>query len=298
MNDFELQPWEVPQGTEVGDAQTFVTFGPLLFQGLPTMFRLRLVAFGERFNVVFVRPQESQTNYVLLREEKAIPLGFKAKVSQTKAARSITEEPGWTFGQLFRVEGQFCVVRGKQGFWLPPNLQDGNVTEFRVKTAPRVTDNSSAVMWNWLQNEWSKPESEVRFSWNWHGWNKDDKHRFYCEQVPSWRELHDLMRWVAQVEGLPEGATWWRDHIYLIGHPELEARLSLWGEVLRPRFRHFKPFPAKSPLCLVQHSQAVLTHPLVEGQETSSHEQLEARFRLREWLELNAPDRIETLLAS
>ncbi len=295
MNDFELQPWEVREGTETGDAETFVTFGPLLFHGLPTMFRLRLVAFGEKFNVVFVRPQESQTNYVLLREEKAIPLGFKAKVSHTKAARSVTEESGWTFGQLFRVQGQFRVVRGKQGFWLPPHLQDGNVTEFRVKTFSQTTDNSSDAVWKWLQNQWSKPESEVRFSWNWQGWNKEDKHRFYCEHVPGWRELHDLMRWVAQVEGLPEGTNWWESHIYLIGHPEIEARLSLWSEVIFRQFRGFKPFPAKSPLCLVQHSQAVLEHPHVEGQTTSSHEQLEARFKLREWLERNAPERMDLL---
>lgn len=295
MSDFELQPWEVPKGAEVGDAETFVTFGPLLFQCLPTMFRLRLVAFGERFNVVFVRPQECQTNYVLLREGKAIPLSLRAKVSQTKAARLVTEESGWTFGQLFRVEGQFCVLRGQQGFWLPPDLQGGDVTEFRAKSAPHATDKSPSVVWDWLEKQWSKPTSEVRFSWDWHRWNKEDKHHFYCKHVPNWRELHDLMRWVAQVEGLPEGATWWEGHIYLIEHPEIETRLSLWSEVLFQQFQGFKSFPQNSPLCLAQHSEAMLEHPHVEGQETSSHERIEARLRLREWLQQNAPDRMDLL---
>ncbi len=200
----------------------------------------------------------------------------------------------FSYGRIFHLEDEICLMRGKEVGWLSPL---GDLVPFRVPFNPMA--GSSLQLFEWLQKEWNKPKSEVRFSYNWNCLNQEEQHEFYCQRVPRWREIHELMRCVVQLEGLPIGQLWWLEHIDWPEEPEAAKRLERWGVVLHSHFGTFwsgKDFSVNSPQCLLQDFDKADSWLHVKGVVTSSHERIEARLQLRQWLEHFAPDEIERLL--
>ena len=70
MNEFRLEPWEVPRCVEVADDLPCVSIGPLVWKGAQRMFSLKLVSWDANHNIAFFRANNRSTNYVILRAPK------------------------------------------------------------------------------------------------------------------------------------------------------------------------------------------------------------------------------------
>jgi len=304
MSDFELEAWEVPPGIEQGGSEPYAPIGPLSWKGRQMMFSFRLVNWDDIRNVAFFRAQNGGINHVILDGAGfCIPWLFPSDLTQDKVAdilRDSLNGKQFHYGRLFQVEDGLCIVEGKRIGWL--NLR-ADLTILLVPFNPMV--GQSERVFEWLQGQLNKPNSEVRFSYDWSCMGEEQIYQFYCECIPRWREIHEVMTWVAQLEGLPDGHPWWPNRIRLPEAPEIEKRLAMWGKAL---YFLFQPdgrrlfwelrFPKNSPKCLLKHFHGASSNIHIYGASASAHQRLEARLQLREWLEANAPDQIEKLLSS
>ena len=301
MSDFALESWEVPPGVDVGKAKTFGPVGPFAWKGARMMFLLKLVPVDSTRSMVFFRANNQSKNYAVVSGgDTCQPTLLASQSPPEKAVRVLKHVIGsgeGCFGRVFYLEGELCVARKKSMGWLKPV---GYLAEFRVPFNPMA--GQSVRVFEWLRKEWSKPKSEARFAYEWSRLDAEQTHEYYCQHVPHWREVHDLMRLVAQMEGLPEGQRWWHDHIELPDDPEREARFLSWGarfwEHYIGQYWSSKPFPSKSAKCLLESFETACYTANVKGTVTTAHERLEARLQLRDWLERNAPERMEELLPS
>ena len=300
MSEFKLEEWEVPPGVNgagAADAEPPLTCGPLRWKGGMTTFTLKLapVSLNSATCLIFFRANNSEKNYVIVSSGAICELSlFPADISQDDMKAALEEAIKGTrssFGRLFYVQDEVCIVREKVACWVVPSDQ---MVIFRVPFNPMA--GPSSRMFSWLQQEWKRLNSEVRFAWSWKRFSLDEKHEFFCEHVDCWREVHAMMRWVAQLEGLPDGTRWWLDFVELPDLPAVEKRLLLWGEIVEMHYSWLFNWPPESaPLCLLDYFECAVCHINIYGAATSTHERLEARLKLREWLERNAPERMEGL---
>lgn len=202
---------------------------------------------------------------------------FNAQLDSGKLERVVRKalkREEFSFGRMFHIEGQTCLVRRNETVWVAPRSQQlGSVFGFPFDALIEP----SAHVFDWLRGEWNNLDSEVRFAWEWNRQTSSERHQFLEECVPRWRELFEVMRAAAIVEELPENANWILDHVDMRNHsPELLARLKPWRELLTSHFLPFEPFPDSAPECLRDYFQFISTHVSVEGENATLHEQLEA----------------------
>jgi len=134
---------------------------------------------------------------------------------------------------------------------------------------------------------------------------------------PALSELMQLMRWIIQWESatteLGSECAWmlqgegntivtYRDEgervfRHMLRGNDVPASIVAWQRLL---LRHFqRPLNRDDwPLCVLPQLEHCVPASEVRVLLPTFHERLEARLQLRQWLEQNAPDQIETLLPS
>lgn len=185
-------------------------------------------------------------------------------------------------------------------------LFDWNLSAMLLEPLPLVE--------NELWREWQNTESDARFAWNWARWSYHERLSRLCNSIVDTSELSPLMKAILQcsltlwdsgpawIWGLPRDPTQ-HTRLYNPGfvksasHPPDVLR---WQECLYAYF-----VPALRQDWLDSHrcarkfwnEQRELARVQVDEPPTS-HERLEARLQLRQWLEQNAPEQIDKLLLS
>lgn len=295
MNEFLLEAWEVPVGRDATKTPARVEFGPVEWNGEKTMISALGVRLQSREVVAFFHPDGVEANFAVLQGQSLCPFSSQLDIGKLeRIVRQSIKGEQFSCGRLFYLEGQTCLLSPRETVWVAPRSQQwDSVFSFPFdamkEPSPRV--------FQWLQQQWNEPHSEVRFAWEWNRKNAQERHEFLEATVWRWRELFDVMRAAAIIEELPEHASWILDHVDTHNHsPELLARLKPWRELIETHFLPFEPLPDSAPECLRDYFQFVSNHIQVEGENCSERQHLEARLELRQWLEHNAPDEIERLL--
>ena len=294
MSEFALEPWEVPPHVDASKKPVRADFAPVEWSGEKTFVSALGMRLQSREVVAFFHPINVEANFAVLKGQALCP--FSPQLDSGKLERIVRKAikgDEFSFGRLFHIEGQTCLLRANETAWVAPRKQQFDSVfsfPFDVLTEP------SSRVFDWLQTQWKTSDSEVRFSWEWNRKTSTERHTFLEEHVPRWRELFDVMRAAAIVAGLPESATWILDHVDTHNHSlELLARLKPWRELLITHFLPCAPFPDSAPECLRDYFRFISNHVSVQGEESTQHERIEGHLRLREWLQHNAPDRMDLL---
>ena len=289
--NFELETWEIPPDADADNLSVAIEFGPVEWQGEPTLVSARWLelASGEAF--AFFRPHSDPINFVVTREDNT-PLRIARKHVNSKVlgriARVAPCEASSHFGRLFYCHGECLIFREGRGHW---ESQDFWQQEAPLEIPFIAMREPSVHVFDWLQKQWSDLDSELRLSWEWRRKDELEKIRNFDSIIPRWREIHDLMNAVALAVELPEGQRWILDHVDTHNHsPELLARLQPWRELIVAHFPPFKPLPSSRPEFLRAYFRFASGHIQVEGAGASAHQQLEARLYLRDWLRRHTPD--------
>ena len=169
-----------------------------------------------------------------------------------------------------------------------------------------------------LVEEFVRPDSDARFSMNWMLWSTDDEQEYLFGSA-GFRELKALLRSILWSEPriwqLADHLQWklWEEGR---GYSRFYSITKSVADTLRndlPRLQGIaEEIVRKWPLAVSQHDldahrclreslRGNRYWPLVEVRSPlhlSAHERLEARLQLRDWLERNAPERMEELLPS
>ncbi len=294
MSDFLLESWEVPRNADTSKKLLWADFGPVEWNSEKTLVAALGVRLQSGAVVAFFYPEGVEANFAVLISQSLCP--FNARLDGGKLERVVRKAirgEEFSFGRFFHLEGQTCLMRASETSWVAPRKQQSD----SVFSLPfDVLADPSARVFDWLQTQWNISNSEVRFSWEWNRKSPSQRQTFLEEHVPRWRELSEMMRFAAIVEELPSEALWILDHVDTYNHsPDLLARLKPWRELLCAHFLPFEPFPVSAPECLRDYFAFISNHVSVVGQPLTRHERLEARLHLREWLERNAPERMELL---
>ncbi len=296
MSEFRLEPWELPTQVEIKKTSSPIEFGPIEWNGEKTSISARTVRFASNQIWAFFRPLNVEANFVVASSStnySSHPQIDAGKLE--RIVRKAIKGDQFSFRRAFYVEGELCLMSPEGAVWKSPYNQGDS--DFAVPFDALI--DSSAIIFDWLQDELGFHHSEVRFSYDWNRKNAQERHDFLGEHVPRWRELFQLVRAAARVTELPENATWILDHVDTYNHsPQLLARLEPWRKLLRTQFLPFEPFPDSSPQCLREYFAFISNHISTKGENASQHERLEARLLLREWLQDKAtPAEIGRLLS-
>jgi hypothetical protein len=295
MSEFRLEPWELPPNKDSRKRTLVLEIGHVTWNGEETAISVRTMPLLSREVLILFRPHNTEANFMVSSGHTICP--FEMQIGEGKLERIVhraIKGNEFSFRRAFYLKEQLCLMSTTDSVWVtPPNQSDSVFTlPFDAMTEP------SSRIFSWLEQEWDKPDSEVRFSWQWSHKNSQERHEYLEELVPGWRELFELMRAAARVAELPECARWILDHVDTYNQPlKLLARLQPWKELLRLHFIPFEPFPESAPECLQDYFAFISNHVSVVGESTSNHERLEARHHLRNWLQRNAPERVDLLLA-
>ncbi len=298
MSDFALEPWEVPPGEEVKFASAPFSLGPIPWPEKEIEVVARAVFHAPFSFVVFLKPQnQCKINFVFVNQfgwrDFNIPVNIQELTSSLRAA--LLRDP-FSCGRSFFVEGTHCFYNNKAWSWSKPNTS--NIARFRVP--PSLENKSSRKVFDWLCQQRADAESEASFAWRWSEKDYEDRFFSFCSYTPRWKLLIGMMNCIACSEGLYGRVIWYlgeEDSLFkfLFLRAELVERLKAWGTFLTEFFLPLPALPDDSPLCLLEHSKSAEARVRVVGIEPTQHERIEARLRLREWLQQNAPERMDLL---
>ena len=298
--DFELEKWELSPGAVPSLASAPVEIGEVTWKGVPTRFYARLlrispISSGKNWG--FVRAQGSDINFVVLdnnnRVSQLVPQldekrikNLRQWISQTDTGDKIQ------LGRAFHLEGQLCLTVGDRAAWQISEQHERYdfETPFDVQTQP------SADFFAWLREQWHDEKSSVRRAWNWNGQSPSQREQYLETLFPRWQKLRQLMRWVACVEAVPLGQKWTLQHTPLRNRSlAIAPQLWVWRDLLALHFLPLNPDSANFPHYINEALRRACDPVTIVVGETSAHEKLEARFLLRDWLRLNAPDQLDLI---
>lgn len=317
MQTLELEPWEMPPGSLAARCAR----ADLEIELWGALCPLRLVRLSPARWVMFVR--YDGRNFLVLNPQTRAPQIWRVKPTDWKLRRVVARLhfSSW-FGMASllvwsELEGGPLVAITEhhrwhqdqeharwQATWLDLDLTQA--LRFRLKHEGDVREQ--------LKREWNTPNSYARFAWEWKQVSSEQKAAMWQQQQRRLEEMQGLMRWVLWC--LPEvweeadelnlfytahevTSSWfsnWKDRVR---HPILTEGHSIlvanWGAELQRRFvpLHHIALLELNPdigFSAEKYPPAVVAPTM--------HEKLEARLKLREWLEENAPDKIEALLPS
>lgn len=292
--NFELEPWEIPPGADASNLSVPIEFGPVEWNGEQTMISARTVPTKSRQSLAYFRPHAVEMNFVLMQGQR--PNVFES-INVGKLERVVKRAikgQDFRFARLFYYRGQRALLTQRETVWTAPETPREFDTEFELPFG--WLEKSSELVLDWLEQQWQRPDSDLRFSWEWNQKTPEQRHHYLTIQVDRWRELFDLMHAIACVEALPIQTRWILDHVDAHNHaPELLASLQPWRELLGEHFLPFKPFPVSAPFCLRLYFSFISSHIQVKGAEVSAHQQLEAKLFLRDWLQRHAPNKLHLI---
>ncbi len=105
--NFNIEPWELPPDADAGRSSVPIEFGPVEWNGGPTMISARTVPTKSRQSLAFFHPHASEINYAVLINDA---LGtFKEHIDSKKLGRIIRQalepkHPLWpTFKHLVAI---------------------------------------------------------------------------------------------------------------------------------------------------------------------------------------------------
>ena len=202
------------------------------------------------------------------------------------------------------------VVEYSKGLFWCPNPQWFDFTPFHLKDgSTRLPLNASEARQQ-VRDEWQDGSSDVRFAWEWATLSLEERFVRLTGFRGNWRDLEDLMSLILMAASslwqtrtslewmFDPGAGW----IHIDSATDNEAAAALIAEKWMPTLQRYF-VPCWESNCL-NHPAADLfwrhhgVLPTVWFEEPpTAHEQLEAKLRLRDWLEDKAtPAQIKELL--
>ncbi len=316
METLELESWEMLPGCT--EPRRAFVHGRSERSGVTAL--LRIVRFAPGRFGMFVRLHER--NYLLLRE--GAPQIWKRKPIGIKLGR--IADSIWPRGSLSLAS--VYVVRDLQNGRDVVALEGANVENWsqtrrgfswvddRFENPLRFHDENVPDAASFLAAQLNTPNSFARWLWNWLQASTEQRQWLWQEQQTKREKMEQLMTQVLWC--LPElwqqaeevqlaynhsgaGNNWVykrqpspREYIRL-NLPESFDFIARWGAELNQRFVPFHH------LHLLELNRKFSTETARFGSVVvapTMHEQIEARLKLREWLEQNAPEKIGALLAS
>ena len=290
--NFRLEPWEVPPGAAANNLSVAIEFGPVEWNGEPTMVSARWLELGSGEALAFFRPHCAHINYVVLDDDDGL-LHEKYKSANSKTlewrARQGIMNSALYCGRLFYCHSESLIFREGCVYW---ENQDFWLREYPLEIPFDANTKASIHVFDWLQTQWNNANSELHIAWQWSRKTDSERIRWLGTIVPRWNELHDLMSAASCVAELPTDERWIMNHFDTnIQTPELLGDLQTLRKLFHASF-WFEPLPESYPKFLREYFQLTARHVQVQGTESTAHEKLEARLFLRDWLAQNAPDKL------
>jgi hypothetical protein len=304
MSDFELEEWE---------EAAFVSSDAALPLEETDVFVLACVPIRRKSWVVLGREKKNTRsgNWILLIPDSDEPRLWSPRPPTFQLKKLLEQWPHSEKGRLFAWPQERCVLRSNgEGAWLDAH---GRVdVQFDVSFEPEVW-NDALLLWDKVQQERAAPDSDMNFAAYWRKsggqkWSlffEEEEHYTTLLQVAEtvlW-EFGDQMNWIESNWRVSHAAPGGAYVNSLIGgtmkHSErLERLLSSWSH-----FFAFEFLPAATQKARQRHRCLELFFhkgtSFIEvdlSRQPTQHERIEARLRLREWLERNAPNEVERLL--
>ncbi len=302
--------------------ETMIT---LNWRGKPTPIQVRAEKSSNASTScwVYFTPENDDTFWVLERAQFEIrPYLWSPKKPISKLEKGVkmaVEQNQFSYARRFYVPSfekvkngaGVCLLVKSDGQALVVSDWD-NSSEIRLPV-PRdeFRDWRSKRITQWLLKQWQDKESELSFVAQWEKWGQEEKINFVQEHIPGLKELLQLMTWVLQSETLLQTGYWsWyldennsgfhlRSNGGALDDDEVPTPFKKWREFLISRFTPLPPMNRNNlPLCIEEFEQMQRSHIVAyvdDAESLMQHERIEARLRLREWLEQNAPDRMDLL---
>ena len=291
--NFRLEAWEVPPDADASNLSVPIEFGPIEWQGAPTMISARWLELPSGEALAFFHAHSCAMNFVVTLGDGTTLIRLRKHINSKNLGnivRIALHGGRFHFGRLFYCGGEALVLGNEKAHWSASD--DFFQREFALVLPFDAQNEPSTNIWHWLQEQWHDLNSAVRLSWEWSRKNDLEKVQFFDSIVPRWREVHDLMNAVAITVELPVGAHWILDHVDTHNQtPELLGRLQPWREIFIAQFS-FELLPDSYPQFLREYFRVASAHVQVVGQAATAHQQLEARLFLRDWLQRHAPDHL------
>ena len=301
MSDFELEAWEV------GPRCKEKTAGRSQREYLGKKWRA--VEMRHKKFVVFVRDvrAEHQGNWMIAAMEGNQPRVWSPRPDIATSPPNINVDHGMGRFFVWGDEMMFLLSNG-DGVWLDAQLRAE--VPFRSSVPQGIVENSSRETFEWLTRELGE-DSDVALARRWRTFDDEEKMAVLFGGQNHLDATRELMSAVL----VSDENLWHTDRIsrWRISQNDLWGKLFLseerqhrgwstfmvdWAETIvslciTPRIA----VPIQSHPCVFQFSQTNDNYVEVEvSGPPTQHERLEARLRLREWLEQNAPDKLEELL--
>jgi len=311
MSDFELEAWEIPPGVDASQTSQAVFASEMeQWKEGKAQMMLRSVPRSPSEMWVFFRPSDgSGINFLACESERGSPIRpveFSRDFFRNRRYLFFALRHGSLPGRVFFLDDACVFINENEGGWFGKELAPF-LLPFSHLEAP------SKTIFDWIKEQKNDVNSEVRFALGWSNWDDETRAHHADGVLPEWRELRRLMRAVALLDPeLNEGLVWHLGdekcpsgvgdnpphHLLPFSYDQLAARLQRWSEVFKPHFFPFPLLPENAPLVLQNYFADAANTLSVRGEGASAHQKLEARLQLRQWLERNAPDQIETMLPS
>lgn len=319
MNELVLRSWELPVGCTAPLSAPVDALATIEWRGQNVTAKIRAVKIEKGVWWLFFQPENEWGHNYLVRHDTSSPLepaSWKAPEPAEKWARLVkmaVREDQFSFARFFYFGApQNAVYVWNELRHLKNSWECGWIGEFypiaEFDVWPNVQNRNSYEVHQWILKQWQKPTSQVRFAWQWAQWREETRHKFLYPHPDGINELIKVMEWVLKSDlNLDNDKSWewfFDDYLRTSDHSvdtyhssEVSPRLGLWNDFL---FNFFDPLPEsrifRPPLCVREWDMIMRVHILARREPLSHHEQLEARHKLREWLESNAPDQIARLL--
>lgn len=299
MSDLELEPWEIgplckehPEGSSQREH-----WGK----------KWRAVEMRRKKFVVFVRDvrAENRGNWIVTAMEGNQPRLWSPRPDIATSPPNVNWDYG--VGRFFVWDDEMVFLNSNgDGAWLDAQLR----AETSVRsTVPSITiEESSRKTFYWLTRELGD-DSDFSFARRWRMFNSEEKLAALYGGQDCLYELRGIMRsvivlddysWVRRTE-----RRWEIAQNLIFGdlfsnkraHYAWSAFIADWAQIILQWMISQMTVPIGNHPCIGQFSQTDGNCIAVEvSSPPTQHERLEARLRLREWLERNAPDEIERLL--
>ena len=311
MSEFRLEPWEVPVGSGAAlvapaDAVIELRTGRLLFRAVR--------AAPGRF-VLFV--QRGLINFIVVNQGAFKPAVWKRRPTNQKLKR-IAPMVGDGFGRMFGL-ATFLVMKDEAtnietnayvrafgfnaeatGIWVSPDFSAP--VEFQILPQDDLKKS--------LQSALNTSSSPARVAWEWKHGSEEERAARVAHAERQWAEVEKLAEWlihsvVPDPENCREIAF---DSINSTGELRFSSRKAFSELGLtRPQTKLLEKwalylgtiFTVRDD-CVVnlhRNNRAYRTDFMLTPSIPTQHERIEARLRLREWLQHNAPDKIAELLS-
>lgn len=300
--NFKVETWERPPDAvraAVRDGLTdAIEIGPLDWHGQKTTVSVRLLRLVSGEAMPFFHPHASGVNFVRLQIGPGTPLVINDMRALRSCVKALTESHRFYFARPFIVGDHLALTSSNASIkWFKVTREEGfrsprSVEEVAFSTPFDAFTEPSASVFDWLARQYRDEGSEARFALAWMNKSRQQRDAYLEQTVPRLGELRELMRCIACVCELSPRVSWILQRPNSPSAPVLPAQLAPWSAFLVEHFFPFEPMTIDAPQCLREFLKWQSDHAGVDGETRTAHEQLEARFYLRDWLRNNAPDQM------